>query len=43
MIRPIVSINDLHSKTNMLTYNQIAIQGTQKLTWNIMSDKSKGL
>jgi hypothetical protein len=27
----------------MLTYNQIAIQATQKLTWNIMSDKCKGL
>jgi hypothetical protein len=38
-----VSIYDLHSMTNMLTFNQIAIQATQKLTWNIMSDKSKGL
>jgi hypothetical protein len=36
-----VSINDLHSRTSMLTFNKIAIQATQKLTWNIMSDKSK--
>jgi hypothetical protein len=38
-----VSINELHSMTNMLTFNQIAIQSTQKLTWNIVNDKSKGL
>ena len=29
--------------TNMLTLNQIAIQSIQKLTWNIVNDKSKGL
>jgi hypothetical protein len=34
-----VSINELHSMTNMLTFNQIAIQSTQKLTWNIVNDK----
>jgi hypothetical protein len=38
-----VSINELHSMTNMLTLNQIAIQSIQKLTWNIVNDKSKGL
>jgi hypothetical protein len=27
----------------MLTFNQIAIQSTQRLTWNILNDKSKGL
>jgi hypothetical protein len=38
-----VSVNELHSMTNMLTFNQIAIQSTQRLTWNILNDKSKGL
>jgi exonuclease III len=38
-----VSVNELHSMTNMLTFNQIAIQSTQGLTWNILNDKSKGL
>jgi hypothetical protein len=34
-----VSINELHSMTNMLTLNQIAIQSIQKLTWNIVKSK----
>jgi hypothetical protein len=38
-----VSTNELHSMTNMFTFNQIAIQSTQKITWNIVNDKSKGL
>jgi hypothetical protein len=38
-----VSINELHSMTNILTFNQIAIQSTQRLTWNILNDKSKRL
>jgi hypothetical protein len=38
-----VSVNEMHSMTNMLTLNQIAIQSTQRLTLNILNDKSKGL
>jgi hypothetical protein len=38
-----ISIKDLHEKTNSLTYNQLVIQATQRLTEAILKGDCSGL